>query len=98
MKTTWDDKEEKFYEREIFASIDFTETPLKNWEFYKCKFEKCIFSNCDLGNITFEDCSFDGCDFSMASVKQSSLNANSSVSISRPVVNSCSPYSSKSVT
>lgn len=75
MKNNWDDKEEKFYEREIFTAIDFTEKPLKNWEFYKCKFEKCVFSNGDLSNTTFEDCIFDGCDFSMAVVKNTGFRS-----------------------
>lgn len=75
MKNTWNDKEEKFYERQEFMAIDFTETPLKNWEFYKCKFDKCIFSNCDLSNTTFEDCTFDGCDFSMAVVKNTGFRS-----------------------
>lgn len=66
---SWDDKEEKFYESETFTDVDFTERPIRNWEFYKCRFDRCVFSNNDLSNTTFEDCTFDGCDFTMVTVK-----------------------------
>ena len=63
-----------FFEQQLYAKEDYTETPLPKGEYENCSFRNCTFTSSDISGIRFTDCTFSGCDLSNVKVDKCSFH------------------------
>ena len=72
-KIKWNPSKYKFFEDQIFKSIDFSNSSLNDYSFTECKFNNCNFMENDCRNTIFSNCIFNNCILSLVKLEGSRL-------------------------